>query len=313
MTRVVVTAIAALVLLGSTSSGDEPAREAEEFADLSAPRAVHEGNQRLTNGNAGGALDAYRHAEALEPEAREIAFVEGLAHFDLKEYDQAREAFRRAASLAGDSLADDALYSLGTCDHAEALANLDNPQLALSRLESAMGRYHEVLTRQPKHEAARGANLKAASMWRELKRQLEQQPPQQSDSCDNPQEKDGDDKEKEDQQPQQSEDQEQQEQQQERQQSEQEQEQEQDQQQQEQSESSEEQQQEESQEQQAQQSGEQQEQQDQQQAQARQQEQVSREQAERKLREMMQDMRDRKKMRRVPVEKMQVRPVDKDW
>ncbi len=296
MLRVTITSIVALAFLGSLSLGDEPAREAEVFADLSAHRAVREGNQRLTGGNAGGALDAYRHAETLEPEAREIAFVEGLAHFDLKEYDQARESFRRAASLAGDSLADDALYSLGTCDHAEALANLENPQLALSRLESAMGRYHEVLTRQPEHEATRRANLKAASMWRELKRQMEQQPPQQSDSCDNPQEQDNDDREKEDQQSQQSEDQEQQQEQQ-----------------QEQSESSDEQQQEESQEQQAEQSDEQQEQQEQQQAQARQQEQVSREQAERQLREMMQDLRDRKKMRRVPVQKMQVKPVDKDW
>ncbi len=276
------------------AAADEREATATDLADLNAHQAVREGNHRLTEGYPTTALEAYQHAEALEPDAREIAFVEGLAHYDLKEFDKAREAFRKAAAFASDSLADDALYSLGTCDHAEALGNMDNPELALSLLENAMGRYHEVLARQPEHALASDANFKAASVWRELKQQLQQQPPQQQESRDQNQEQDSSDQEKEDQQPQQSEDEEQQDKQQQSQPSEQ-------------AEQQEEQEQSES----AQQPEEQQQQQ--QQAQAQDQEQVSREQAQRKLREMMQALRDRKKMRRELVQKMPVTPVDKDW
>jgi len=287
-----------LLLIGITlvaplqAAADERESTATDLTDLNAHQAVREGNHRLIEGHPTTALEAYQHAEALEPDAREIAFVEGLAHYDLKEFDKAREAFRKAAAFASDSLADDALYSLGTSDHTEALENMDNPELALSLLENAMGRYHEVLGRQPKHTLARDANFKAASVWRELKQQLQQQPPQQQESCD--QEQDSSDQEKEDQQPQQSKDEEQQDKQQQSQPSEQ-------------AEQQEEQEQSES----AQQPEEQQQQQ--QQAQAQDQEQVSREQAQRKLREMMQALRDRKKMRRELVQKMPVTPVDKDW
>lgn len=289
-----------LLLIGITLAAPQQAvadgqeATAGDLADLNAHQAVREGNRRLTEGHPTVALEAYQHAEALEPDAREIAFVEGLAHYDLKEFDKAREAFRKAAAFASDSLADDALYSLGTSDHAEALQSMDNPELALSLLENAMGRYHEVLARQPEHAPARDANFKAASMWRELKQQLQQQPPQQQESCDKDQEQDSSDEEKEDQQPQQSEDQEQQ-----------------DKQQQEQPSDQDEQQEEQQQSESAQQSEEQQQQQ--QPAQAQDQEQVSREQARRKLREMMQALRDRKKMRRELVQKMPVTSVDKDW
>lgn len=282
----------ALTAPRQTVANDKESR-AGDLADLNAHQAVREGNRQLTEGHPTAALEAYQHAEALEPDAREIAFVEGLAHYDLKEFDKAREAFRKAGAFASDSLADDALYSLGTSDHAEALQSMGNPELALSLLESAMGRYHEVLARQPEHAPARDANFKAASMWRELKQQLQQQPPQQQQSCDKDREQDSSDEKKEDQQPQQSEDQEQQDKQQQKQPSDQDKQQE-------------EQQQSES----AQQS---EEQQQQQQAQAQDQEEVSREQARRKLREMMQALRDRKKMRRELVQKMPVTPVDKDW
>ena len=169
-------------LAQADSVSDEPA---SAFADLNAHQAVRAGNRRLIDGNPTDALGAYRHAEKLVRDSNlarapdEIAFVQGLAHYELKEFDQAREAFQRAATSTNDSLTDDALYSLSTCDHAEALESLDSPELALSMLESAMRQYHNVLANRPDHEAARDANLKAASMWRELKEQLQQQQQQQ--------------------------------------------------------------------------------------------------------------------------------------
>ncbi len=268
----------AVLLAAFPLMADEPEQTEPKFVELDAPQAVREGNSRLTNGQPDKALEAYRYAEELEPDAREIAFVEGLAHYDLKEFDAAREAFRKAA-LGNGPLADDALYSLGVSDHAEALANIEgDPKAALGLLESAMRRYHDVLARQPEHAAARDANFKAAHMWRQLKQQLEQQE-QQQDQEQEPNDEDAEQQQQDQQQQGQDEkDQEQQ-----------------------QSDASEEPQ------------DEQQQEQQQQQSQAEKQEQVSREQAERRLREMMQAVRDRKKRRREHVPNVPIAPVDKYW
>lgn len=247
------------------------------LSELDARLAVRKGNEHLTGGHPAQALEAYRHAKQLEPDSREIAFVEGLAHFDLKEFDQAREAFRRAAAPADDSLADDALYSLGVSDHAEALDNLDgNLRLALSLLESAMRRYHSILAKRADHKGVRDANFKAASMWRQLKQQLEQQQ-QDKDQNKEDGEREEQDQDKDGQQGQPQDDQEQQQQQQ--------------------SDAAEQ----------------SEDREQQQQSQAEKEEQVSREQAERRLREMMQAMRDRKKMRRERLPIVPIAPVDKDW
>jgi len=267
------------------------------LAEMDAYRAVKEGNRLLRGGKPVTALRAYGRAAELEPDARQIAFGEGLAHYRLKELDKARESFDKAVGPADDSLADDALYSLGTCDHAEALDNLTaNPQLATSLLESAMRRYHDVLQRRPDHEAARDANLKAASMWRQLKEQLKQQQQEQQQSCDKNQQQDEKDKQEQEQ-----EQQEQEQQDQERQQEQQARPQDQKEQQEEQQQPQEAEQKQAD------------EQQEQQMQAAEKEEQVSREQAERQLREMMQAHRDRQKMRREQVQRVPVKPVDKDW
>ena len=187
---------AALMVVGmatTTWAVDEP-----QTPPTSAPKAVREGNLMLKAGDAASALEHYRQAESLKPNAREIAFDRGLGHYALGQFDQAREAFEKAAGGEGDALADDAVYSAGASDHAEGLAKSAEPKLALSKLESAMQRYQSVLSRRPEHEAARDANYKAASTWRTLKQQLEQQQ-QQNDSQD--QNEDGEKQENQEQQP----------------------------------------------------------------------------------------------------------------
>ena len=198
--RTLITAIMfALSLPALGAVGDEneasdpaPARRGSSLPsrlfDLSPRQAVREGNRLLIEGDSAAALEAYQLAEQLEPDAREIAFVKGLAHYELGEFDKAREAFQKAGALADDSLANDASYSSGTCDHLQALQSTDNPELALSLLESAMRRYHDVLAKEPNHEAARDANLKAATMWRRLKGQLQRRQQQQQDSGEEQQE-----------------------------------------------------------------------------------------------------------------------------
>ena len=263
--------------------------------DIPAPRAVREGNRFLEGGDPSAALQRYGEAKRLVPDAREISFDEGLAHFALGEYDKARESFDRAAQGKSDALADDALYSSGTCDHAEAVGPSADPKQSIAKLESAMQRYQSVLSRDANHPAARDAHYKASSLWRELKQQQQQQQEQQSDQQNDSQE--NQEKQEQSQQQQQSsqeknEQQQQQEQQQEQQsQQEQQQQQQQAQQQEDQKKESEE----------------------SQQAQEQTEEDASREQAERKLREIMQAQKDRKKMRPEDTRKPQVQPVAKDW
>ena len=268
---------------------------AGDSKQASAPHLVRQANRLLLDDKPAEALGEYEKAEALRPDAREIAFGEGLARYKLGEYDKARDAFNRAAGGAADALADDALYSLGTCDHAEALAAQD-PKAAVSKLESAMRDYQNLLSHRPDHPAARDANLKAASYWRQLKQQLQQQQQQQQNSD---QEKD---QNQDDQQQQQQQDNDQKDQQQEQDESKQQQSQQQD--------SLQEQ------KQQPQQSADNEQSQKEEQMQQQQAEQKddSREQAERKLREMMQALRDRKKLRRDEVIKTPAyRPSEKDW
>ncbi len=272
----------------TTPNGD---REGAAHAHLSAREAVREGNRLLDEGDAAGALEAYRQAEELRPGTREVPFVQGLAHFTLGEYEQARQAFEKAAAAMDDQLAFDAEYGIGTTYHAEALANLDNPQLAVSHFENAMQRYQNVLSSRRDHEAAREANLKAGTMWRQLKQLLEEQEQQQN------QEQDENEEESQDQQsPQQDENEQQANDEQQSPQDQQEQD--------EQGENEKEGQA---------QDGQEQEEQQQQEAQQREQ-QALREQAQRRLREMMQALRQRKKERReTEVQTVPVAPVDKDW
>ncbi len=262
-----------------------------------ATQIVREANRLLLDQKAREALDKYQEAQTIKPDAREIAFGEGLANFRLGEFDKAREAFNRAAGGAADGLADDAMYSLGTCDHAEALATQD-PNQSLAKLESAMRNYQGVLADRPEHPAAREANLKAASYWRQLKQQLEQQKQEQQQNSDqNKDEQNNEQQQQQDQKPddqQQKEDSEQQQQQ-----------------------SQQNQDQEQNEEQKQQQSADEQkepkEQEQEEQQQQTKEENVSREQAERKLREMMQALRDRKKLRREEVKAPVYRPSEKDW
>ena len=285
---------------------------------LSAPQLVHEGNQMLLNDKANLALEKYDQAKTLAPNAREIAFARGLSHFKLGDYDLAREEFAKVAGSAGDALADDALYSQGTCDHAKALADSDNPQQAMAELESAMRTYRNVLARDPNHKQARDANFKAASMWRRLKKKMQQQEQQKKNDKNNKQNDDQQDQQNKDPQKQPSEDQEkddqkQQDQQQKTPQDQQSQDQQSQDQQKEQKSDESRQEEKDKQQQQDQSQSDEQKQSQQQQAQQSQKERVSREQAERKLREMLQELKDRKKARQKPAQRVPAPQGGKDW
>lgn len=245
---------------------------------LGAHQAVREGNRRLLQGDPSSALAAYAWARNLRPDAPEIPFVEGLAHFAQKQYVQARKAFKMTAASDNASLAVDALYGIGTTYHAEAFQKLQDPKSSIQKLERAMQRYREVLAIQPDHEAARTANYKAAFLRRRLKGMLEQQQQQEQQQD---QQRDQENKAQRDEQYQQTHD-------------------------------AEEQQKEQAPQPQVLEGPERQT--DRREAALQKQnEQLSREQAERRLREMVQAIHEREKMHRTEVRRIPVAPVDKDW
>ncbi len=287
--------------------GDAFSKDRAPAVTGSAPQLVREGNKLLLDDKADLALAKYDLAKTLAPEAREIEFAEGLSHFKLGDYAAARQNFSQVAGSAGDGLADDALYSRGTCDHAEALASGDEPEQAMGKLEGAMRTYREVLARNPNHVAARDANFKAASMWRQIKKQMEQQEQKQDGDSDEENKEDQEKQDGEEQDQEKSDDEKQQDEQQESedkegedQESSESEQNKKDQEEQEQSKSDKDKKSEE-------------EKSEQQQAQQSEEEKVSQEQAERQLREMLEELKDRQKARRKPVERVPAPRGGKDW
>lgn len=311
---------------GATKKAEKP--EPVVLDQLEAPDAVREGNRLLRAGDAEQAMRAYDRAHELAPTAHEIDFDKGLAQFKLGDYEAARRAFENAALSSDDSLVDDAIYSIGNTYHAEALAKRDNPQEAIPLLENAMQRYQSVLAGREDHEAAREANYKAASLWRTMKKQLEQQQQQQQQQQDSEQdEEQQEDQEQQQQQQSQQENQEQQDQQEQQSQDQQQDNQDQQSQQDHQDQQQDQQQESDQQEQQDQQSPQNQEQQQdqeqsaereqqdqqQQQAQAQRQAEEARRQAERQLRDLMQELRQRNKRKPEQQQPIRPAPVEKDW
>ncbi|MGB0716856.1 MAG: hypothetical protein ACPGXK_13320 [Phycisphaerae bacterium] len=290
--------------VGTESNGESETTAVDQPAampnPLDAPRLVEQGNEKLIAGDPAAALQFYRDARNALPDAPELDFVEGLAEYKLGNLPEARTLFEKATIAPDDQLVDDAIYSVGTTYHREALAEDADPKTRIAALEEAMRRYRSVLKHQPDHAAARDANAKAASMWRAMKQQQQQQQQQQQNQ--DQENEDNEDEQQDQQQNQQQDEQEQNQQQDQQQQEQQNQDQQQDQQQQDQEQQEQEQQ-------------SQQEQQEQQQQQQEQQakEERSREQAERQLRELMQALRDRLKKQREKEVPVRVVPAEKDW
>ncbi len=160
---------------------EAPASRSER---ANARKLVSEGNALFEAEKLREALDAYLAAREKLPDAKEIDFNTGLGHLRLKEYDKARAAFEKAAYGEDRKLADDAMFARAAADHLQALEQGDDPQAAISSFERAMRGYQDVLGANPGHAAAREANYKAGTVWRQLKeiQQQQQQDQQQNDN-----------------------------------------------------------------------------------------------------------------------------------
>ena len=192
-----------------TPAADTAASDSDESGEVlamptqSARALVEEGNRWFKAGAFDTALKSYDGAKAQKPDSLEVDFDRGLSAFSLGRLDEARNAFERVTLSPNADLAENAMYGIAACDHAEALVQAEqDPKGAVAKLEQAMRRYHDVLSANPDHPLARDANYRAAMKWRRIKEVIEEQQPQQG----NEEQDDSQDKqEQEDQQPQQGE------------------------------------------------------------------------------------------------------------
>jgi tetratricopeptide (TPR) repeat protein len=107
------------------------------------PPEVDRGLKAYDEGKYEEALKAFEAAQRAAPNHPALQYNRGNALYRLGRFDEAREAYRRAAETAGTSLKERDLYNMGN-----ALAELgDNP--------AAINAYRRALVLEPRDEAAR--------------------------------------------------------------------------------------------------------------------------------------------------------------
>jgi Ca-activated chloride channel family protein len=193
--------IGAGLLIGSTVQAGE-ANDAR--------RQVRSAIRALQDGRPADALEGFREAEVMFPESAELMYNQGVAHYRLRDFEKAKEAFSRALRTRNLKLEAKTKFNLGNCAYAEALERLSSLEDAIARLQTAIRYYRDALDVNPNDTDAR-ANIESAQLLikdlLDKKKNEQQQPPtsqpasqpSEDQQCENPQQ----DQQQQDQEPQQ--------------------------------------------------------------------------------------------------------------
>ncbi len=130
---------------------------------ISAHQLVEEANEAFSRDDFKAALEGYKQAEVLKPESPILAFNAAVAHYKLREFDQARELLKQALRTRDIQLEAKAKYNLGNVAYSQALGKLGAPGEAVELLREAIQHYRGALELDPDDTDAR-ANAQAAQL-----------------------------------------------------------------------------------------------------------------------------------------------------
>jgi Ca-activated chloride channel homolog len=142
-------------------------------------QAVQQGNALYQHGKYVEAAEQYGSASQMLPDAAEIHFNQGNAAYKQQDYGKAREHYTQALQTTDRTLEGKVKYNLGNVEYQQALQNLQQPQVAMPHLRSAMTYYRDSLDVDPQQQDAR-YNLELSHLLLHKLQQEQQQPkPQQ--------------------------------------------------------------------------------------------------------------------------------------
>ncbi len=189
--RSIVSTVLILLFLSATAFAQSIPPAPDDLR--AAARAVKEGNKLLMDGGYSEALEKYDEAHGKAPDAPEVAYDRGLAHYRLQQFDKAATAFQDAIKPGHPELEAKAKYNLGRCAHAEALARkFDDPQHpdelsnAVNDLGKAVAFYNDALQLAPKDVDAQTNKAAAERLKAFLEQMLQQQKKEQNKDQKNP-------------------------------------------------------------------------------------------------------------------------------
>ena len=118
-------------------------------------QAVQQGNALYQSGKYPEAAEQYGSASQVLPDAAEIHFNQGNAAYKQQDYGKAHEHYTQALQTADRTLEGKVKYNLGNVEYQQALQNLQQPQVAMPHLRSAMTYYRDSLDVEPQQQEAR--------------------------------------------------------------------------------------------------------------------------------------------------------------
>jgi len=141
-------------------------------------QAVQQGNALYQSGKYPEAAEQYGSASQILPDAAEIHFNQGNAAYKQQDYGKAREHYTQALQTTDRTLEGKVKYNLGNVEYQQALQNLQQPQVAMPQLRSAMTYYRDSLDVDPQQQDAR-YNLELSHLLLHKLQQEQQQPKSQ--------------------------------------------------------------------------------------------------------------------------------------